>query len=81
MKLNLGTVPTIAKVYNKLGDNSGNQIIVSQGGGNDANTSDKVTEQLVVRTNYVTSFRDRLNIKASISPVKIQNITDTENGD
>jgi len=81
MKLNLGTVPTIAKVYNKLGDNSGNQIVVSGGGGNNANTTDGITEKLVVRTNYVTSFRDRLNVKASISPVKIENITDTENGD
>ena len=81
MKLNLGTVPTIAKVYNKLGDNSGNQIVVSGGGGNNANTTNGITEKLVVRTNYVTSFRDRLNVKASISPVKIENITDTENGD
>jgi hypothetical protein len=78
LKINLGTVPTVAKVYNKLGDDSGNQIVVTQGGGNDANTSDKITEQLVVRTRYVTSFRDRRSIKASISPVKVQNITDAD---
>ena len=80
MKINLGTVPTVAKVYNQLGDDSGNQIVVQQGGGNDANTSDKITEQLVVRTRYVTSFRDRRKVKASISPVKVQNITE-EDGD
>lgn len=80
MKINLGTVPTIAKVYNKIENNEGNNITIVNGntiGSNAANTSEKITEKLVVQTKYVTSFRDRLNIKASISPVKIQNIEDT----
>jgi len=75
MKINLGTVPTIAKLYNELPDDSGNQIIVTNSSTNDANTSDKITEKLVTQDVYVTSFRDRLNVKASISPVKVQNIT------
>ena len=50
--------------------------IITNSSTNDADTSDKITEKLVVQTRYVTSFRDRLNVKASISPVKIQNITE-----
>ena len=50
MKINLGTVPTIAKLYNELPDDSGNQIIITNSSTNDANTSDKITEKLVVQT-------------------------------
>lgn len=79
MKINLGTVPTVAKVYNKIESNDGNNITIVNGnslGNSSANTSDRLTEQLVVQTRYVTSFRDKLNVKAAISPVKIQNIED-----
>jgi hypothetical protein len=77
MKINLGTVPTVAKVYNRVENNEGNNITIVNGnslGNNSANTSDKITEKLVVQTKYVTSFRDRINIKAAISPVSLQNI-------
>jgi len=82
MKINLGTVPTVANVYNQLANNDGSNIIVNNGGVGNApgQTSEKITEKLVVKTKYVTSFRDRLNVKAAISPAKIQTITE-ENGD
>ena len=41
-----------------------------------ANTSEEIAEKLVVKTKYVTTFRDRLNVKAAISPVKIQTLTE-----
>lgn len=76
MKINLGTVPTVAKVYNKLQSDDGSRIVLGSTGVNAAETSDQIAQNLVVRTQYVTSFRDRLNVKAAISPVKIQNITE-----
>lgn len=77
MKINLGTVPTVANVVNQITPDDGRNIIVSTGSGNNrANTSEQITEKLVVKTKYVTSFRDRINIKAAISPAKIQNITE-----
>ena len=35
---------------------------------------------MVVITKYVTSFRDKLNVKAAISPAKIQTITESNGG-
>ena len=75
MKINLGTVPTVANVYNELGDDSGNQIIVGGAISNNANMADKITENLVVKTRFNTTFRDRINVKASMSTVKVENIT------
>ena len=78
LTLNLGVVPTVANVYNQINNDTGKQIVVGTGTNNSANTSEQITEKLVVKTNYVTSFRDRLKIKAAISPAKIQTITDTD---
>jgi len=81
MKINLGVVPTVANVVNQIAPDDGRNIIVSTGsslGSNRANTSEQIVEKLVVKTRYVTSFRDRINVKASIAPVKIQNITETD---
>ena len=82
LTLNLGVVPTVANVYNQINNDTGKQIVVGTGGGvdNSANTSEQIAEKLVVKTKFVTSFRDRMNIKAAISPAKIQTITE-ENGD
>jgi len=81
MKINLGVVPTVANVYNKIAPDDGASIIVTNGNiDKPGQTSDQIVEQLVVKTKYVTSFRDRLNVKASISPAKIQTITETDNG-
>lgn len=79
MKINLGTVPTVAKVYNKIVSDNGNNITIVNGGSSTipGQTSNQVVEQLVVQTQFVTSFRDRINIKAAISPVKVQNLTTT----
>jgi len=84
MKINLGVVPTVANVVNQVSADDGRNIIVSTGSSvsssnNSANTSEQIAEKLVVKTKYVTTFRDRINIKASISPVKIQNVTDDGN--
>lgn len=79
MKINLGTVPTVAKVYNKVEEDNGSNITITNGSGIGSfpgQSSDQITEKLVVQTRYVTGFRDRKNIKAAITPVKIQNIKD-----
>lgn len=76
MKLNLGTVPTVATVVNQIAPDDGKNIVVSTGSsGGNANTTENIIGNLVVKTKYVTTFRDRINIKAAISPAKIQNIT------
>lgn len=83
MKINLGVVPTVANVYNQISPDNGNNIVVNSGYSGSAparpgETSDQITEQLVVKTKYVTSFRDRLNVKAAISPAKIQTLTEDD---
>ncbi|MAO20324.1 MAG: hypothetical protein CMJ25_06180 [Phycisphaerae bacterium] len=82
MKINLGVVPTVANVYNQLANDDGSNIIVNNGGvgNNPGQTSTEIVEQLVIKNKYVTTFRDRINVKAAISPAKIQTITDTEDG-
>ena len=57
----------------------GKQIVIGTGSSDSADTSEQVVEKLVVKTSYVTTFRDRIKVKAAISPVKIQTITE-ENG-
>lgn len=78
MKINLGVVPTVATVVNQINPKDGRNIIVSTGssGTKSGQSSEQIAGQLVVKTKYVTSFRDRLNVKAAISPAKIQNITE-----
>jgi hypothetical protein len=77
IQLNLGVVPTVANVYNQINNDNGKQIVVGTEtpADNKANTSEQIAEKLVVKTKYVTTFRDRLNVKAAISPVKVQTIT------
>jgi hypothetical protein len=78
VQINLGVVPTVANVYNQINNDSGKKLIV--GGGtpadSNANTSEQIAGQLVVKTKYVTTFRDRLKVKAAITPVKVQTITE-----
>ena len=81
MKINLGVVPTVANVVNQIDPKDGRNIIVSTGSSvvpsvsnRNPQTSEQVAAQLVVKTKYVTSFRDRINVKAAISPAKIQNV-------
>jgi len=78
LQINLGVVPTVANVYNQINNDTGKQLVIGTAtpADSNANTSEQITEKLVVKTSYVTTFRDRLNIKASISPVKIQTITE-----
>ncbi len=78
LTINLGVVPTVANVYNQINNDNGNQIVVGGGRSNTLNvdTSEQIVEKLVTKVNYVTTFRDRIKVKAAISPVKIQTITD-----
>jgi len=87
IQINLGVVPTVANVYNQINNDTGSQIVVGTGSSavasnaavdNNANTSEQIAEKLVVKTSYVTTFRDRLKIKAAITPVKIQTITESD---
>jgi len=82
VQINLGVVPTVANVYNRINNDTGKQIVIGTGSSNasTADTSEQIVEKLVVKTSYVTTFRDRIKVKAAISPVKIQTITET-NGD
>ncbi len=80
VQINLGVVPTVANVYNQINNDTGKQIVVGSGGAStapEAETSDQIVEKLVVKTSYVTTFRDRIKVKAAISPAKIQTITQT----
>lgn len=75
LKINLGTVPTVANVYNKISSDNGQNITISGEAAAGLTTNQK-EEKLVIKTQYVTSFRDRINVKAAISPAKIQDIND-----
>ena len=79
MKINLGTVPTVARVYNQLQPDDGSRIVISESSSRPGVGSDRQAEQLVIRTRYITGFRDRINVKAAISPAKVQTITE-DNG-
>jgi len=78
VQINLGVVPTVANVYNQINNDNGNQIVIGTGNSNNADTSEQVVEKLVVKTSYVTTFRDRIKVKAAISPAKIQTITEND---
>jgi hypothetical protein len=80
IQVNLGVVPTVANVYNRINNDTGKQIVVGGGSGAETlnvDTTEQIVEKLVVKTSYVTTFRDRIKVKAAISPVKIQTITQT----
>ena len=78
VQINLGVVPTVANVYNRINNDTGKQIVIGTGGADSADTSEQIVEKLVVKTSYVTTFRDRIKVKAAISPVKIQTITEED---
>ncbi len=78
IQINLGVVPTVANVYNQINNDTGKQLVVGTGKTDTGDTSDQVVEKLVVKTSYVTTFRDRIKVKAAISPVKIQTITEDD---
>jgi len=75
MKINLGTVPTVARVYNQLQPDDGRRIVISDSSSLSGQSSDRQAQQLVVRTRYITGFRDRINVKAAIAPAVVQTIT------
>ena len=78
IQINLGVVPTVANVYNQINNDTGKQLVVGTGKTDTGDTTEQVVEKLVVKTSYVTTFRDRIKVKAAISPVKIQTITEDD---
>jgi len=78
IQINLGVVPTVANVYNQINNDTGKQLVVGPGKTDTGDTTEQVVEKLVVKTSYVTTFRDRIKVKAAISPVKIQTITEDD---
>ena len=84
LTLNLGVVPTVANVYNQINNDTGKQIVVGGSGTAERIEVDGGTTtvtETTIQTAYVTSFRDRIKVKASISPVKVQTVTDETNDD
>jgi hypothetical protein len=67
-KLNMGLVPTVAKIYNKIVDDGEKNIIIV----NPAKGDKELMPSIQIVTEFVNVFRDRINIKVSSSPVNIQ---------
>lgn len=68
-KLNLGTVPTIAKVYNKINSSDGSNIIFND----TLNVSNNISET-IIKKEFVKLFQDKINITVAINPISVQNI-------
>ena len=68
IKINLGLVPPQVNVYNKLDNDLSTINIVNY------NNGINIQQDKIFKTTYITSFKDRLNVKASIAPVKIENV-------
>lgn len=75
VKLNLGTVPTIANVYNKVFENNGANIVL--GGTNTpsvpANT-EGANSQITIKREFITTFRNKVKVRVKSSPAKVQNL-------
>ena len=78
-KINLGTVPTVAKVYNQIEPDNGKQIVLG-GSGSTGLASDVFAGNVVIRNRYVTTFRDRINVVASMTPTQVETITEEDQG-
>lgn len=77
MQINLRKNPILTTIVNQISNDDTSKVLVSTGGSTSDRKdklSDEIISQLAVKTRYVTAFRDKVNIKAAISPVKIQNI-------
>ena len=71
IKINLGVAPPQINVYNKVDNDKIDKVkIVNHEQGIN------ISQEKIFKTSYITSFRDRINIKASIAPVKIDDITE-----
>lgn len=71
LKINLGVVPPQLNVYNKIDDKKVSGVTLVNN-----STSGIEIPKDKIKTSYITSFRDRMNIKASIAPVKIDDIVE-----
>lgn len=85
VKLNLGTVPTVANVYNKVFENNGANIVIgttrttsnlpANAGEPGSRTSAKTnSDPTVIKTQYVTTFRNKVKVKVKSSPAKVENL-------
>lgn len=70
IKINLGTIQPRINIYNKLDNSKIDRLTIT----NTDNMNITMQQESIFKTSYITTFRDRMNIKASISPVKIDNI-------
>lgn len=75
-RLNLGTVPTVVKVYNTLPDDSGQNIVFTDNFIlNSSNTSSNVPDNpITIKKEYVKVMQDRMNIQVSVNPINVQNL-------
>ena len=79
-QLHMGRVPTIVNVYNTLPDDSGAGLTInSPVFMNTAPSNSQATSStpIVTKTEFVTMFRDRINIKVSTSAININDLNIT----
>jgi hypothetical protein len=67
-KLNLGTVPTIAKVYNKIENDNAANVTYS-----DVLNVNNTISETIIKKEFVKLFQDKINITVSINPISVQN--------
>lgn len=67
-RINLGMVPTIAKVYNITNDSNYTPSTT-------LSSSASTSSGLVIKREFVNIFRDRINIKVSVNSIKANQLT------
>lgn len=76
VKLNLGVSPTIAKVYNKVLNDTGSNITIQT----TAVVPDGQVGNVAIKREFVTNYKTRVKIRAKVSPATVERITqDTQN--
>ena len=68
-RINLGTVPTVPKIYNTIYDDS-DVGVNYKNQSNTLLTIPNIKNNIVIGTEYILAFRERLNISAAISNVQ-----------
>ena len=76
VKLNLGVSPTIAKVYNKILNDTGSNITIET----TAVVPNGQVGNVTIKREFVTNYKTRVKIRAKVSPATVDRITqDTQN--
>jgi len=68
-KLDIGSVPTVTKVYNMIQNDNGGNLVLSN-----FNQIQNDNTNSVIKTEFVNVYRDRINIKVTSTPIKIQDL-------